>query len=68
MSKDPEQRKFGIAMTVGTALTSYIVGGLIAGYFLDRWLGTAPWLLLVGVTLGTTGAFIWLYHTLAKLN
>lgn len=55
-------------MTVGTAVSSSIVGGLLIGYFLDRWLHTAPWLLLVGIALGTVGAFTWLFRILSRLN
>ena len=35
------------ASTVGMALVSgMLVGGAI-GYFLDKWLGTSPWLLFI---------------------
>lgn len=32
-------------------LAGFVVGGLI-GYGLDRWLGTSPWLLLLGLGVG----------------
>ena len=40
-----------------TMMTSYgLVGAVVcfgvAGYLLDRWLGTAPWLLLAGLIVG----------------
>ncbi len=68
MSKDPEESKLALALTVGTLISSNIVGGLVAGYFLDRWLKTDPWLLIVGVVLGTVGAFTSLYKVLSRLN
>lgn len=32
-----------------------IVGGAFVGYYADRWLGTDPWLLIVGTLSGTGG-------------
>ncbi|HEX3676749.1 MAG TPA: AtpZ/AtpI family protein [Sphingomicrobium sp.] len=34
------------------------VGGAIVGWLLDRWLGTAPWLMLVLMFVGFAGGFI----------
>ncbi|MFN7948863.1 MAG: AtpZ/AtpI family protein [Blastocatellia bacterium] len=68
MSKRTDQSRFALAMTVGTLLASNIVGGLVAGYFLDRWLNTAPWLLIVGTVLGTVGAFTSLYRIMSRLD
>ena len=45
-----------------------VVGGIVAGYLLDRWLGTEPWLLIAGIVLGTAGAFVSLYRIMAKLG
>lgn len=55
-------------MTVGTLIASNIVGGLVAGYFLDRWLQTSPWLLIAGTILGTVGAFASLYRIMSRLD
>jgi F0F1-type ATP synthase assembly protein I len=32
--------------------------GVAAGWGLDRWLGTSPWLLLAGIFLGLVAAFV----------
>jgi ATP synthase protein I len=32
--------------------------GLAGGYFLDRWLGTTPWLTLIGLGLGIAAGFV----------
>jgi ATP synthase protein I len=68
MSRNSEQSKVALALTVGTVLVANIVGGLLAGYMLDRWLGTSPWLFIAGVGLGTLGAFVTLYRIVARLN
>ncbi len=68
MSKPADQSKFALAMTVGTMLVANIAGGLVVGYFLDRWLNTAPWLLIIGTVLGTVGAFTSLYRIMSRLD
>ena len=44
------------ALGLQFALTFMIFGAL--GYWLDQKLGTRPWLLLAGILLGATGAFV----------
>ena len=40
------------ASTVGMALVSGIIVGGAMGYFLDKWLGTSPWLLFIFLIFG----------------
>lgn len=40
----------------------------IGGYYLDRWLGTTPWLLVVGVILGFTTSLIQLVALANQAN
>ena len=55
-----------ISLGMQLALTMvFFVGG---GYFLDRWLGTEPWLLLVGAVLGMAAVFVHLFRLVAQLN
>ena len=52
---DPQYFRYaGLGMQF--ALTFLAFGAL--GYWLDGKLGTTPWLLLIGIALGATGAFI----------
>jgi ATP synthase protein I len=44
-------------MRVVTELLAGVLGGLIVGWFLDRWLGTSPWLLITLLVLGVAAAF-----------
>ena len=41
----------------GWYFAAVLVIGLLGGFFLDRWLGTKPWLLLAGLLLGTVAGF-----------
>lgn len=68
MAQHSEQSKLALALSVGAIITSNVVGGLVAGYWLDRWLHTAPWLIVVGLVLGTVGAFAGLYRIMSRLN
>ena len=38
--------------------------GAVGGYFLDRWLGTKPWLLIAGMLLGTVLGFYGMFKML----
>lgn len=42
---------------LGINLVLCVAIGIAAGYWLDRWLGTSPWLLLIFTFLGMGAAF-----------
>lgn len=44
--------------TIGMSMVLATVIGLAGGYFLDRWLGTTPWLTLIGLGLGIAAGFV----------
>lgn len=53
-----ERRRAALQLSaVGLEFASTVIGGLILGYYLDDWLGTEPWLFLVG-TFGGLGAAV----------
>lgn len=45
------------AGTIGLHLVSATFVGLAMGYFLDLWLGTSPWLLVIFLLLGIVAGF-----------
>jgi ATP synthase protein I len=53
---------------VGLTLVVATVIGLGAGYYLDRWLGTQPWLTLVGLGFGIAAGFVNLFRAVKKLQ
>ncbi len=61
-------QKLALAASVSTNLAAPIIGGLLLGYFLDRWLHTSPWMFLVLTILGTVGGFLALIRTVNKIN
>ena len=53
---------------LGTVLFGCVVIGMALGYFADRWLGTQPWLLLVGLGFGIAAAAVNFSRALRALN
>ncbi|MHA1524263.1 MAG: AtpZ/AtpI family protein [Alphaproteobacteria bacterium] len=52
----PPQRRaaqLGLAMRLATELVAGFVVGAVIGWYLDKWLGTAPWFLLIFFGLGS---------------
>jgi len=47
-------------------LPSSIAVGLLIGYYLDKWLGTDPWLLIAFLLLGIFSGFYSLLRGLSK--
>jgi ATP synthase protein I len=51
--KQDENRKAGFAYAAGITLFASVVSFCALGWFLDKWLGTDPWLLIIGIVLGS---------------
>jgi ATP synthase protein I len=62
----PDLRRLSELASLGLILPSSIAVGLFFGYFLDRWLGTAPWLLLSFTVLGIASGLLSLFRALKK--
>lgn len=67
-SEANKSARLALALSVGTVISANIVGGIVLGYLLDRWLHTGPWLVLAGLVLGTINAVIGLFRVVARLN
>jgi ATP synthase protein I len=50
----------GLTFVVATA------GTTVAGYFADRWLGSTPWLTLIGLGVGIAAGFRELFRALKR--
>jgi ATP synthase protein I len=60
---EPAWKSVGELASIGVALVLATVIGLGAGYYADRWLGTSPWLTLVGLGLGIAAGFVTLFRS-----
>lgn len=55
----------GMMASVGLVLVVAVMIGFVLGLLLDRWLGTTPWLSVVGLLLGAASGFVEMFR-LAK--
>jgi ATP synthase protein I len=60
---DSAWRSLGDLASVGMTLVAATVIGLGAGYYGDKWLGTTPWLTLVGLLFGIAAGFVNLFRS-----
>ena len=58
---------FELAFTFAGTLLAGMGIGYYGGRWLDGWLGTAPWLQLLGLMLGVVAAFRVLWRTLQRI-
>jgi ATP synthase protein I len=68
MNGGSEQSKLALTLMVVTLFSSNILGGILVGYFLDRWLNTGPWMVITGIVLGLTSAIIGMVRILNRLS
>ena len=65
MKMDEDLKKtiktLGFVSTVGLSMGIAIALGALFGFYLDKWLDTSPWLLLIFVGFGIAAAFRNLY-------
>ena len=59
-------KALGELSSIGLTLVISTVIGLAGGYYLDRWLGTTPWLLLIGLVLGIAAGFVNLFRSVGR--
>lgn len=61
-------RSVGVVSTLGITLVVSTLVGLGIGYYLDRWLGTSPWLTLVFLLFGIVSGFVQIFRSLPRLD
>ena len=66
-SADPRSG-LSLAMRIGVELVAALVVGAGIGILLDRWLGTAPWLLVVFFVLGAAAGTLNVYRVMMGMG
>ena len=61
-------RKSGLAYAAAFSLFTAVVAGLVAGWLMDRWLGTHPWFLVAGIVLGAVAGFYQFIRISSRLS
>ena len=67
--KEERSRVFGaLALVTGLGFTVVIAIGVcgVAGYFVDKWLGTSPALLIIGILFGVVVGGFQAYRLVMK--
>ena len=64
--KGVDFRKIAETSSVALVLPSSIAIGLFFGYMLDKWLHTAPWMLLIFLVLGIVSGLLSLFRAMKK--
>jgi F0F1-type ATP synthase assembly protein I len=59
-------RAIGALSTVGISFVLAMLIGFACGYYLDTWLGTGPWLLLVFTIFGLAAGITNVYRTAGR--
>lgn len=52
--------------SLGIEMAAAVLIGTFMGYWADKWLGTKPWLLIVGFILGAAAGFRNLFRLIAR--
>lgn len=58
----------GSVGTLGTQLVGCTIVGGVMGYFLDDWLGTKPWLLMIMTIMGIIAGFKSVFHEVQRMQ
>jgi F0F1-type ATP synthase assembly protein I len=61
-------RRSAVVYGAITSLVVSIIGFLLVGWALDRWLKTGPWLLVGGIVLGSVLGFIQFIRGMARIS
>jgi ATP synthase protein I len=59
-------RELGKYSALGLEMALSVVIGMAVGYYLDRWLGTGPWLTVVWIGLGFAAGVRSLYRAAVR--
>jgi len=61
-------RGLGLGMRIAVEIVAALLVGGVSGFLLDRWLGTSPLLLLLGLLLGGGAAVLNVYRAVSGIG
>ncbi|MBC8270318.1 MAG: AtpZ/AtpI family protein [Rhodospirillaceae bacterium] len=67
-SGSQEMSGYSMAIRIGTELVAALIVGVGIGYFLDNWLDTKPWFLVVFFFLGAAAGVLNVYRAASGLG
>jgi ATP synthase protein I len=69
LSKEEKQRVFRdlrLYGSLGIEMAAAVLIGTLMGYWADKWLGTQPWVLIIGFIFGAAAGFRSLYRVISR--
>ena len=67
-AKHAKGAAWGRALRISSDLLAGLIVGFVIGLLLDRYLGTTPWLLFLGMTIGFAAGLRNMSRTLKEMN
>lgn len=61
-------RRSGLAYAAGLSIFFSVLSFLLVGWLLDRWLETAPWMMVGGIVLGSAVGFYEFIRIISKIK
>jgi F0F1-type ATP synthase assembly protein I len=61
-SREPEASSSAEGWVASGAFLGSILSGTLLGYLADLWLGTDPWLIVIGIVAGSYSGFVRMWH------
>lgn len=71
MNPDPTKKDHSTAhdgWMHGSSFLSSILAGTALGYLADMWLGTDPWLVVIGIIVGSYAGFMKMWQYAKKMD
>lgn len=68
LDEQDTNRKSAVVYAAITSLVVSIIGLLIVGWALDRWLKSGPWLLVGGIVLGAIVGFFQFIRVMSRIS
>jgi len=66
--KNKHFESLGLASMMGIHLVSGVIVGMVMGYYLDRYFGTKPWLMLVFLVLGIVAGYKNMFREMQRIQ
>lgn len=66
--KNKHAEAMGLAYMMGLHLVSGVVVGLVMGYYLDKYFGTRPWLMLVFLIFGIIAGYRNMFREMKRIQ
>jgi ATP synthase protein I len=66
--EDSESKNSGGALRVSVDLLAGVIVGSVAGYYIDKWLGTLPIFFIICFFLGVAGSALNIYRSVQRDN